>query len=184
MKWRKHQSKFKQDPEVQIYLDLCRDRLVGYGFLISVMDVISEQMGPKNPDPTCTLSPSHWRRACEVPANRWAVLCKHLASSELATFEDVEGKLRVTVPRLREFTDDYTRKIRTQSGQGAESVRTPIGTEERRKKKEERLLERGYQDSSIEPAPNDDSPPADSYEVELLLDSSSVHAPDGAWRLL
>lgn len=138
MKWRKHPSDLRDDDQVAEYLNCCRDRHAGYGFFMFLCDLIARKMDAHHSAPTRTMPERSWCRACDVPMNRWRVYVGQLESAELAVVKHTEGKLSVTIPKLADWTDEYTQKVRRKSGQTPVNVHAEENTEEEIRKDKKR----------------------------------------------
>ena len=113
MKWFKHDSDLQRDEGVARYLDAAgKDRVTAYGFLMFVLEAIASRMDASVGHLVCsaTYSIAHWGRITYSHPNR---VRKYLGLCEvigwvLVGFEG--GTCRVSVPRMVELRDEWTRK--------------------------------------------------------------------------
>ena len=140
MKWFKHMSDLRSDPEVADYLDQAgRDRMASYGFLMTLFEVVSNNMTLDDPNPQATYPLSTWRRLCDVSAQMWASKLRALCKVGVINVSEHENKLRVEIPKLLNLLDEYTRKsgatpdrIRSMSHKSESEREITEGEEERR----------------------------------------------------
>lgn len=122
MRWFKHKSDLRDHPQIRNFLDQCGDPLAGYGFLMSVMEVVSASIEKGDTLATVSYSTRNWCRYCDVHHHK---LKKFM--DLLSVTSGVEGyvtaisegsNIRVTIPKLLIWRDEYSRK----SGQNQERV--------------------------------------------------------------
>jgi len=113
MKWFKHMSDLPRDEGVSRYLDAAgKDRVTAYGFLMLLLEAIASRMQVQEGDLICsaTYSIPHWGRITYSHPNR---VRKYLGTCEVIGWVLVEfegGMCKVSIPRMLEWRDEYTRK--------------------------------------------------------------------------
>ncbi|MCR9279975.1 MAG: hypothetical protein NXH85_18605 [Pseudomonadaceae bacterium] len=176
MKWFKHETNLRNVEEVAIYLDQCRDSMVGYGVLMAVIEVIAAKMEGKNSRPAAQYPERTWLRLCDVQRNRWRSHLKLLASSGLVEHELIDGRLRVEFPKLLIWLDEYTKKSRRRLDKVPVEEKENRGRKDKKRKEEEE--EENDSPSAIAPPippaadlPRESQPPADlPAKVVALVD--------------
>lgn len=116
MNWFKHKTQSHSDEKLAEYLSDCG--LEGYGFWWLLMEVVASQCVGDKCDVSYTLS--QWSRSLYCHHNR---VGKYLGKLEVIGIVSVEysgGKVRVTIPNLLKYRDEYSRK----SGQNQDSIRS------------------------------------------------------------
>ena len=112
MRWFKHHYDLNRQADVAAFMEACgeKDALQGYGFLNLLLELVTEQMTPDNPDPVATFSLRLWSHH---------LYCHHLTVDKylgkleetgVVTVEKDGSDLRVTVPELSNCADEYMRK--------------------------------------------------------------------------
>ncbi len=146
MRWFKHMSDLSRDEGVSRYLDAAgKDRVTAYGFLMILLEAIASRMASKKGHLVCTATYSitQWGRITYSHPNRVA---KYLRLCEVIGWVEVEfegGSCRVTIPKMVEWRDEYTRKSGHTPDKVAQSRADKKRTEEREKGQEGALSD-GY----------------------------------------
>lgn len=121
MKWLRHMTATWSDEKIaKLTAAGGKEGLALYGAYWRVLEIVASQM--KDGTNNCSVS---------YDVNRWATLlgirgshvCHymgHLSLLSLVTCEWNESDLKVTIPKLVEYKDEYTRKLRTNSGETLE----------------------------------------------------------------
>ena len=144
MKWFKHMTDLSQDEDIARYLDESgRDQATAYGFLVLVLETVASRMGAKG-DPNCsaTYSISQWQRLTYSHANR---VMKYLRLCKVIGWVQVEfegSSCKVTIPRMVEWRDEYSRKSGHTPDKVAQS-RADKSKEEKRESKDDDSLSDG-----------------------------------------
>ena len=114
MKWFKHLSHSNSDEKLAELLSECG--LEGYGFWWLLMEVVAAQCV----DEKCSAAYSlpQWSRLLYSHHNRVSKYLGKLEVMGVVTLEYVESRIRVTIPNLLKYRDEYSRK----SGLNQESV--------------------------------------------------------------
>ena len=113
MKWFKHMSDLPRDEGVSRYLDAAgKDRVTAYGFLMFVLEAIAARMDANTGHLVCsaTYSITQWGRITHCQHNR---VMKYLPMCEVIEWVVVEfeGSIcKVTIQKMTEWRDEYTRK--------------------------------------------------------------------------
>jgi hypothetical protein len=85
-----------------------------------VMEMIAEGMGKADQDCELSLSLRRWSITIGIHRNKVLSYMSKLESTGLATLKHEGSEIRVKVPNLAKWRDEYTKK----SGHSPESVRT------------------------------------------------------------
>ncbi len=136
MRWFKHMSDLSRDEGVCRYLDRASDRLIAYGFLIRVLEIVAEKMTPICGLENCTVEYSvrEWARILDCHSNR---VDKFLPLLEVIPWVHVvfdASLYRVSIPKMLKWRDEYTRK----SGHTPDKVAQSRVEQSRTEKKESR----------------------------------------------
>ena len=174
MKWFKHMSDLPRDEGVSRYLDAAgRHRVTAYGFLMFLLEAIASRMNAGEGDLVCsaTYPIAEWQRITYSHPNRvrkYLRLCE-VIGWVLVEFE--EGMCKVSVPRMVQWRDEYTRK----SGHTPDKVaqnRTDKKRTEKRESKQKASL------SDCLPAKSTGlSPPPDFGVTEVLQEWAATNYP-------
>ena len=139
MKWFKHMSDLPRDEGVARYLDEAgKDWLVAYGFLMLLLEAIASRMESNVGHLVCTAtySISQWERLTNCHRNR---VRKYLGLCEVIGWVEVEfegSSCRVTVPRMVQWRDEYTRKSGHTPDKVAQSRKEQTRPDQRERKDE------------------------------------------------
>lgn len=118
MKWFKHHASLRNTEAVVRFVDATG--LEGYGFLCITLEMIAENMGPQDQRCELCLSLRRWSTAIGIHRNKVIKYASTLRSTGLATITRDGSDLRVQMPILAEWRDEYSKK----SGHTQEPVRT------------------------------------------------------------
>lgn len=118
MKWFRHMTYLRNIEAVVRFLDAAG--LEGYGFLCMLLELIGENMGPTDQRCELCLSLRRWSIALGIHRNKVLKYAGMLGSTGLATVIREGNDLRVRMPILAEWRDEYSKK----SGHTPESVRS------------------------------------------------------------
>ena len=165
MKYFRHMSDLSRDEDVSRYLDAAgKDRVTAYGFLMLLLEAIASRMDWREGDLICsaTYSIRQWGRITYSHANR---VTKYLGMCEVIGWVEVEfdgSSCTVTVPKMKEWRDEYSRK----SGHTLDKVA-------QRKEKETKENERENKDDDtlsdgLTAMVESRSPPPD-FKVTMIL---------------
>lgn len=125
MKWFMHQSDLPRDEEVSRYLDAAgKHRVTAYGFLMFVLEAIASRMVAKEDHLVCTATYSihQWGHITYSHPNR---VGKYLRLCEVIEWVQVEfegSSCKVSIPKMVEWRDEYTRKSGPTPDKGAHST--------------------------------------------------------------
>lgn len=108
MKWFKHMSNLRNGEAVARYTEATG--LEGFGFLCMVMEMITENMPPGDQRCELSLSLRRWSIALGIRPNRVLIYAKKLATSGIAIVAREGSELRIQVPKLAEWRDEYSQK--------------------------------------------------------------------------
>lgn len=126
MRWVKHMTASHTDEKLCAVLDELG--LEGYGFWWMLVEIVAGQINPKESKCSVTYSLPQWSRHLYCHHNKVSKYLGNLHSNGLVTAETVEGKVRVTIPNLLKYRDEYTRKS-GQSPDNGLTINTDTDTE-------------------------------------------------------
>ena len=156
MKWFKHMTGSHTDEKLAGYLS--DTGLEGYGFWWLLMEVVAAQCV----DDKCSVTYSlpHWSRLLYSHHHRVSKYLGKLGVTGIVTVEYIEGNIRVTIPNLLKYRDEYSQK----SGQNREKVGSK---KEKEKEKEEADKEKPLKPLSPDKPddPRDTIPYKDVFEM-------------------
>jgi len=164
MKWFKHYSDLSRYEDVARMMDDSgRDQLAVYGFFNLVMEHIAEKIQPGQPnDWSVTYSIARWARIVGTNKQRVRALIEKLSINRALSVEVVDDTCTVTVPQLRDWTDEYFRKSGHTPDKVAQSRTDKKRTEKRESKQDKALSDCLKAESQGRRAPPD-------FEVSKVL---------------
>lgn len=118
MKWFRHMTYLRNIEAVVRFLDAAG--LEGYGFLCMLLELIGENMSAVDQRCELCLSLRRWSIALGIHRNKVLKYAGMLGGTGLATITREGSDLRVRMPILAEWRDEYSKK----SGHAPESVRS------------------------------------------------------------
>ena len=107
MKWFRHMTASHTDEKLCAVLD--EVGLEGYGFWWILVEVVAGQVGPKENRCCVTYSLPQWSRLLYCHHHKVSKYLGSLQGNGLVTVENVEGKVRVTIPNLEVHISDERR---------------------------------------------------------------------------
>lgn len=108
MRWVKHMTASHTDEKLCAVLDELG--LEGYGFWWMLVEIVAGQINPKESKCSVTYSLPQWSRYLYCHHNKVSKYLGNLQGNGLVTVETIEGRVRVTIPNLLKYRDEYTRK--------------------------------------------------------------------------
>lgn len=112
MKWFKHMSDLPRDEGVARYLDKAgnSNRLLAYGFLMFVFEAVALRMERGTSTCSVTYSITEWARVTYSHPNRVEKYLSMLRVVGWVQVECADSTWKVTIPKLLELLDEYSRK--------------------------------------------------------------------------
>lgn len=132
MKWFRHMTNASDDAFIEELEELFGWE--GYGRWWKLLEIIASDM--KEGDPSATHSWVKWQSFLKGKRNKLETFLKHCENKSRIKLEQNGNILKITLPKLLELKDEYTRK----SGQAPEKIRktsiidTDTDTESKKKK--------------------------------------------------
>ena len=187
MKWYTHRADLRQDEQVAEYLDLCSDRMVGYGFFHALLEVVSPSITKEHPRAVATYPSRTWHQLCGVHANRWRVHIELLVDCGLVLRELEKGKERVEIPKLLFWADNYIKKSVVAANKvpldvdaTADTTSKADADAERRGKRRDPIAEAAAAVKSVSSFSNgSDLSIGDKVDIELAKEAASVYYRNG-----
>ncbi len=109
MRWFKHLSKARRDEKIAALMADCG--IEGYGFYFLLCEVVAETL-EKDGVPSLTYTLPQWSHALYSHHHRVSKYLGKLRVTGLCEVSEVEGKIRVTIPNLLKYRDEYAGKSR------------------------------------------------------------------------
>jgi len=134
MKWFKHQTSALKDEKIQALI--FDEGMQGYGIYFAILEFVGEKIKSKNDNPEFVCRWAFVESLCRVRPTTVRRVLRRCAALALLTDNSDEFEMRVSVPKMKESIDDYTRKVRTRAGQSPENVHLEGEGEENKKEKE------------------------------------------------
>lgn len=157
MRWFKHMTDLSRDEDISRYLDVAgRDKATAYGFLMLIFEVIASRMGGKG-DNNCsaTYSIPQWGRITYSHPNR---VRKYLSMCEVIGWVLVEfegSSCKVSIPRMVEWRDEYTRKSGHTQDKVAQSRANQSKTDQKESKENRPLSNESARKDASRSPPHD-----------------------------
>ena len=120
MRWSKHMSDLRNDEQVAEYLDTCRDRHSGYGFLMTLFEVVAAALDKGCTRAVAAYSLASWCRLCATKPTAIRHKLDTLREAGVINTESVGNSIEIEIPKLLIWRDEYSRK----SGATPDTVRT------------------------------------------------------------
>ncbi len=173
MKWFKHHSDLSRYEDVARMMDESgRDQLAVYGLFNLVMEHIAEKIQPGQPnDWSVTYSTARWARIVGTNKQRVRALMEKLSTNRALSVEVTDDTCTVTVPQLRDWTDEYFRK----SGHTPDKVAQNRVDKKRTEKRESR--QKVSLPDCLAAEGTGLSPPRDFEVTEVLQEWAATNYP-------
>ena len=107
MRWVKHLTRARNDPRMVQLLDECGP--LGYGAYWMIVEIVGEQLEP-GAAPAVSYSLPQWSRMLYMHHHRVSNLLTAMDVIGLVKVEYVSGKIRVNVPNILKYRDEYSKK--------------------------------------------------------------------------
>jgi hypothetical protein len=120
LRWLKHMTATMNDERIAAYVAECG--LEGYGFYWALLEVVAGNIEKDSTEATVTYPLTRWSRLLYSHHHRVGKYLGKLQGNGLVTFECIGSDVKVTVPKLLKYRDEYTKK----SGHYLENVRPKI----------------------------------------------------------
>lgn len=114
MKWFKHMSASADDEKISKLED--KAGLEGYGFYWRMLEIIARDMDGTS---RChvTYSATKWGRQANISTKKFLMLLRCCSDVGLMSFCRSGDEYMIKIPNLLKYKDEYTKKVRTNSGQ-------------------------------------------------------------------
>jgi len=116
-------SDLRNDEQVAEYLDTCRDRHAGYGFLVTLFEVVASSMEIATSSADATYSLTTWCRLCATKPISFQNKLDTLREAGVINTESVGNKLTIEIPKLHKLRDETSVKALRNSGIAPEPLR-------------------------------------------------------------
>lgn len=125
MKYVNHMSSSVEDEKHEALIDKCG--LQGYGAYWIIAEKISSQIRPECVSTSLTLSWRNWARHLRVSTKTAQFLIRSMNVARLIFVTESGDLVKVDMPNLLKYADEYTRKLLTKSRQTPEKLPTDPG---------------------------------------------------------
>tara|TARA_R100001163_G_C5063048_1_gene200241 strand:- start:518 stop:988 length:471 start_codon:yes stop_codon:yes gene_type:complete len=124
MKWFKHKSDSHQSSRLRMASG--DNFLQGYGFYFCIVEMVAMRVEDVN-KPTVVFQTSYLKAMLGgINARTLTKLLANFEDSGLIMSKNFEKSIEITVPKLKEIQDNYTRAVRSNYGETDKSVRPRI----------------------------------------------------------
>ena len=123
MKWFKHPTDLFRDEGIRAYLGSFQDQITAYGFLILILEIVSERMNSEEDDPKCavTFPVRDWARLTNCHVNRVNKYLACLPETGWVSLKFDKGNCTVEIAKLLEWRDKDRRKPRKSRNKDAQN---------------------------------------------------------------
>lgn len=108
MRWIKHLAKAHNDPAVSGILENCGP--VVYGIWWLMLEEIAISLDDKTPDPVVIHSAKKWAQICYCDPRVWTKSAQCLNNVGLILSEPCLDRVKISVPKLLKYRDEYQKK--------------------------------------------------------------------------
>tara|TARA_Y100001973_G_C5205784_1_gene341471 strand:+ start:1194 stop:1658 length:465 start_codon:yes stop_codon:yes gene_type:complete len=124
MKWFKHKSDSHQSSRLRL---ACEDNfLQGYGFYFCIVEMVAMRVEDVE-NPTVTFQTSYIKSMLGgINQRTLSKLLKNFEQSGLLVSKDLGKSIEITVPKLKEIQDNYSRAVRRNNASTDNNVRTRL----------------------------------------------------------
>lgn len=136
MRWFKHLTDAHSDEKMASIMDDCG--LEGYGFYWLIAEIVAKQMDSSDKC-DATYSLPQWSRLCYSHHHKVSNLLGKLEVTGLIATERVDGKIKVIIPNLLKFRDEYSKKSGQTPSKNPDIVRSKKQKQKQKQNKEEDL---------------------------------------------
>lgn len=126
MRWFKHMSHSHDDEKLSMLID--EAGLEGYGFWWLICEVVSDKIDQKNVA-SCTYSDRKWWAICRSSARSFRKHTAILSRLALIQIQNSGDQIKIEIPNLLKYRDEYTRKSGHTPDKLLTGVRTVSGTD-------------------------------------------------------
>ena len=124
MRWFKHMTRSWNDEKIALAVEL--GGLEAYGLYFRLLEIVAGNM-ENDSAPECEYSVKRWSRDCGLLSNRFERLLKVLAKCSLLSENTSEGLLKVTIPNIAKYRDEYSVKQERRKVKSPDTLRTDSG---------------------------------------------------------
>lgn len=133
MRWFKHMAASADDEKLSRLKDAFG--LEGYGFWWSVVEIVAEKVG-EDAETSAEFSPKKWGNLLGISPKKFRMLAEFCANLGLFSFVISENLIRIDMPNILKFRDEYTERQHKKSGQNRDKL-PPLLTDTDTDKEEE-----------------------------------------------
>lgn len=107
MKWFKHMTCSGDDEKLSAIMDELG--MEGYGFYWRLLEVVAEKLD-QNGEPSCQFSAKKWGNFFQFSAKKFLKFAQILAEKRLISVEISENFVKIDIPNLLKYRDNYQKK--------------------------------------------------------------------------
>ena len=143
MRWFKHMTASADDEKLSRLKD--EYGLEGYGFWWSVTEVVAAKLGDDETETFAEFSPKKWGNSLGISPKKFRMLAEFCANLGLFSVEFSENLIRIDMPNILKFRDEYTERQHKKSGQNRDKLpyRARVPDTDTEAEKEEDLIPTG-----------------------------------------
>jgi len=121
MRWFKHMTKSWNDEKIAMVVEL--GGLEAYGLYFRLLEIVAGNMEGDCP-PVCEYSVKRFARDCNLLSNRFERLLKVLEKCKLVSVTRFEQLLKVEIPNIVKYRDEYTERQVKEQAKNREFIST------------------------------------------------------------
>lgn len=120
MRWFKHMTASADDEKLSRLKDAFG--LEGYGFWWSVTEIVAAKLGDDEGETFAEFSPKKWGNSLGISPKKFQMLAEFCANLGLFSIEYSENLIRVNMPNILKYRDEYTERQHKKSGQNRDKL--------------------------------------------------------------
>lgn len=125
MKYVNHMSSSVEDEKHEVLIEKCG--IEGYGAYWIIAEKIAAQIRPECVSTSLTLSWRNWARHLRTSTQKTQFLLRSMDGAKLINLYESGGSVKVDMPNILKYADEYTRKLLTKSRQTPDKIPTDPG---------------------------------------------------------
>jgi hypothetical protein len=115
-----------EDEKHEALIEKCG--MEGYGAYWVVAEKIAAQIRPECVSTSLTLSWRNWARHLRTSTQKTQFLLRSMDEARLVLLTEINGSVKVDMPNILKYADEYTRKLLTKSRQTPDKLPTNTGS--------------------------------------------------------
>jgi len=119
MRWFKHMTASSDDEKLSRLKDAYG--LEGYGFWWSVVEIVADKVGEVR-QTSAEFSPKKWGNLVGISPKKFRILAEFCANLQLFSVAFSENLIKIDMPNILKFRDEYTERQHKKSGQNRDKL--------------------------------------------------------------